>query len=238
MASKFAIKIEMGQVEALGQKLANVSAERIGDVVVASLNEVVHETYDLARQKMTAGINLKDQYVQRQMSVEEATKSRPVAEITAKGVVTGISHYGAMQDPQKVSYTNEYILQKFGKFSKWPGWPERTGAPSKGIPVGQKVGKMSARVGSATKSIGKKFVIPKLKDTEGNSMVFRGLGKPGRGVMDRNRKQSRQAVERVLGPSVYQLFRFAAEELQGEVADNLEQRLVEEAVRVFEEALE
>jgi hypothetical protein len=239
--SLFSYKVDVTQIEGFAEKLAQFDPAKMAELLIGTVNEVATETYDLARSKMLAGINLNETYVKNKMRFKAATKSAPTAEIVApvgKGFLTNISHYGAMQKDQQVNWTNETIRGMGKRFGQWPGWVRRTGSEAKGISVNRKIDKMSASVTKgANKSLGRKFVIPGKKDTEGNLLVFRSTGLPGSGVMDRNRKRSRDGIEPVLGPSVYQLFRFTAERIQDEVTDNLELAVVEAAEREFLKAI-
>lgn len=85
MARNYALKIDATQVQKLGERLAQASGEEIGQASVTALNDVLDRTYDLARDRMIAGINLDDQYLRRRMSVSRATPAKPVASITASG---------------------------------------------------------------------------------------------------------------------------------------------------------
>jgi hypothetical protein len=241
--SIFSFKSDIKDVLALAQNLGTFDTEGFSQVVVDTLNRVAGETYDLSRKKMLAGVNLNETYVRSRMEVRDATKTKPVAEIVApvrKGYFTNISHYGALQGSQPVNWSNEKIEARGYKFGPWPKfWEPRTGSTVKGVAAGSKIGKMSAAVTKGSrKSIGQKFTIPGKVDTEGNLLVFRSTGLPGNGKMDRKRRRSRDGVETVLGPSVYQLFRFTAEQIQNEVGDNLEQAILNEAEKAFAKVLE
>ena len=224
MAAFTAIKLDVSAVEGLSQALASIDVESMGEVLSSALNEVTQETYALARKNITDGVTLQDEYIQRRMRVREATPQKLEAEIVASGAFeTNISHYGAMLTPAMVNWTNDWILKEKGKFSKWSGWTERTGDEARGIRPDEKQYTMKAQVRRGrTKSIGKKFTLPGKFDTSGNPLVFRREG---------------GTIEGVLGPSVYQLFRVAAENIQERAADNLERAIVETAEREFLKAI-
>lgn len=221
----FDIKIDPTQVEELADRLGQVDPERLGEALVDTVNKVAQETYELSRKHITDGVNLDDAYVQRRMEVREATQKRPEAAIVGLGrYETNLSHYGAMQTPGVVNWTNDWILANKGKFSKWPGWTQRKGDEARGIRPDEKQYKMAAQVRrGSSKSVGKKFTLPGKTDSSGNPLVFRRDGDQIRGV---------------LGPSVYQLFRVAAENLYEQAGDNLEKAIVETAEREFLKAIE
>lgn len=211
------IKLDTSEVDGLAASLAGADPAELGKAIVVTLNRVANETYDLSRQKMLRGINLSKSYVESRMGIKDATAASPTASITAIGTQTNISHYGAVRFTQPVKHPNRV-----------------KGDPLRGYSKGLKADGAVAEVarGSA-QSIGKKFVIIKggglIKDSEGNPIVFRGTGKPGRG--GGKRRTPRQGVEPVLGPAVYQLFRFTAEQIYKDVGDNLELAIVETAQR-------
>lgn len=221
----FEIKLDATQVQELANRIGSFDGERLGTAIVSALNEVANDTYDLSRKHITNGVNLEDGYVKRRMQVREAKVSRPTAEIIAMGgFETNISHYGAMLDPALVNYTNDKILAMGKKFSKWPGWTYRKGDEARGIPEDFKQDKARAQVvRNRTKSIGRKFTLPGKNDSSGNPLIFR-------------RNETGQ-IEGVLGPSVYQLFRVAAEELFERAGEDLENAIIQTAEREFLKAV-
>lgn len=221
----FEIKLDPTEVEALAERLGQADPVQLGRAIVETLNRVANETYDLSRKNITSGVNLEDSYVRRRMEVREASPQRPEASIIGLGQFeTNISHYGAMTLDTDVNWSNDWILANKGKFSKWPGWTQRTGDRARGIEPDRKAYKVNAEVARGSrKSVGKKFTLPGRVDTDGNPLIFKREG---------------DQVEGVLGPSVYQLFRVAADRLYDQIGDNLEQAIVETAEREFLKAIE
>lgn len=108
----FAVKIDVTELTAFGDKLSALTPEAIGALTVGAINEVADRTYVLARKTMLAGINLTDTYVQKKMQVQRATPAQPLASITAfgdKGNLTGLSHYGAISLGPKNGVSVEVI---------------------------------------------------------------------------------------------------------------------------------
>ncbi len=234
----FAIKIDTSAVEALAERLGDIRAATLGDTLVDTINEVAGSAYELSRRTITTDINLTDAYVQRRMELKPATKSRPTAEIVApfgKKNLTNLSHYGSqVGETKEVNWSNERIIDEvFGgkeRFGPWPGWTRRKGTAHMGIPVGRKAYTMSAEVvRGSRKSIGKKFTLPGRRDTEGNPLVFERVGPGG--------KSGKGSLQSLLGPSVYQLFRVAAERIEERVGDDLRDAVVEAAERALKDAL-
>lgn len=234
----FEIRIDASALDGFADRLGSLDAEKLSGALVDGINEVAESSYDLARRSITGGVNLTDAYVQRRMELKKATPSQPTAVIMApfgKKNLTNLSHYGAdVGETKAVNWSNERIVAEVfrGKerFGPWPGWTRRTGAAHMDIPVGRKAYKMTAEVvRGSRKSIGKKFTLPGKRDTEGNPLVFERIGPGG--------KSGKGSLQSLLGPSVYQLFRVAAERIELEVEEDLRAAVVQAAERSFREAL-
>jgi hypothetical protein len=232
------IKIDTSQIEALQSRLSEIDPAKLGETLVTTLNQVASETYDLARNSITAGINLQDGYIRDRIQLEKATRNRPVAEIVApaeKKLMTGLGHYGAMVLEQGTRWSTEDGIERRYKIGPWPYWEPRKGDPGRGFDEGEKARGVSVEVRRGSrKEMRGVFTIPGKEHDDGSPVLFIGTGRPGKGVMDRKRKESRQGVEALYGPSVYQLFRFTANKIAAEVTDNLEQAVIEAAEREFE----
>lgn len=243
----FSIKIDASRVRDLADRVGQIDDERLGDMVVGVLNEVVETTYDLARNRIRAGINLTDTYVQARMEVKPATPGNPQAQIIGKGgkqYLTNLSHYGADVVSKDVNWSNETILSRGKKFGRYPGWTERIGAQHMGIDPDEKLRKMTVKVTNTRKSVGKAFTLPGKLDREGNPLVFKAVeGTYGAGSSKRNteagfnRRKGRSKIEALYGPSVYQLFRVAAGEIAPGVSDDLENAVVQAAERELQKVI-
>lgn len=215
------------EVERLAVTLGQLPAILAGRVIVTSLNSVAERTYDLSRRRITAGINLTDDYLRRRMEVTPATTTKPEASITSpggKGAQTQLSHYNATQEVQPVNWTNAKILGMRKQFGPWPGWTQRIGRPSIGIQPDKKNAGRGAEVNRGSrKSLRSAFALPGKKDTEGNYLIF-SRDKYGR-------------INSLLGPSVYQLFRYQIPLIEDEVAADLEQELLDNVQVEIQKAL-
>lgn len=211
MATRLLIKIDASKIEGLGAKLGQISGEDIGQAVVASLNTVVDRTYDLARERMVASVNLDDAYMRRKMTVVHATGQKPEAKITASGgreSMTTLARYGA-------------------KMVLAPRKSKRARPTTGGLnlPSGTRQKAVEVRVnrdgGGATLLYG--FMQP----------LRAGMvdGGNGMGVFARNKQGEK--VHRY-GPAVYQLFKTQIPNIEDEVGDDLSDTLadaVEEHMR-------
>jgi hypothetical protein len=231
----FSVKVDTRALDSLSDRLAHLTPEQIGALMVDAINETVDSAYELSRKTILKGINLTDGYVQQKMQVEHATPKNPTATITAFGgskYTTSLSHYGAMQNTKAVTWNNTRIqaLKNFTGFSKWPGWTRRTGNAPLGVAADQKVaGKSVEVVRGQRKQMGPIFSIPGKKDSEGNLLLFRNqeaLGPVKGGKL--------KVLE---GPSVYQLFRTAATSIHDQVEGDLEKSVVDAAERELTKAL-
>lgn len=235
MAKLFEIKLNVSEIEALQKRLGDIDPKSLGADIVETLNRVTRSTYDLARNTMISVINLDDPYLRSRMAVREATPSKPQAEIVAYGdkkMTTGLGHYGALQDVQSARWSEEDGIDRGYKIGAWPNWEPRLGDSGRGIDSGDKQAgfRVEVKRGSQKKMPGA-FTIPGKEHSDGSPVLFFGTGRPGQGKMDRKRKQSRQGVEALYGPSVYQLFSTAARNIADQVADDLEAAIIEAAER-------
>ena len=216
MARDYALKIDATQVQKLGERLAQASGEEIGRASVTALNEVVDRTYELARDKMIAGINLTDDYLRRRMTLQHATPGKPVASITASGArddLTVLSRF----DAKPVIAAN-----KNGRPGK--------GNKALGIPSGQKQAGVTVEVTRGQTSDGfvpRGFLLPLNRGTE--------AGGNGFGVFARSRDGTRKHR---YGPSVYQLFAYQVERIVNDVTDDLEDTLAEQVDLALQKAIE
>lgn len=226
--STFSITIDVDPLTQLADRLANLTPEQMNRLIVDAINDQIDSAYDLSLRTIQRGINLTDEYVQRKMQVEHATDRKPSASIVAfggRGNITSLSHYGAMQLTESVNWSNARIEAAGKKFGPWPGWTRRTGNSALGIAVDTKAAGRSVEVVKGSrKKIGPAFAIPGKTDADGNPVVFR-------------RKKGSDSIEALTGPSVYQLFRTAAEQIEDQVADDLEQAVIDMAERKLQEAL-
>lgn len=211
----FALKLDTTQLEKLGDRLARATGEEIGQATVTSLNEVVDRTYDLARDRMIAGINLDDQYLRRRMTVKHATPGRPVAEITASGARNALTVLGRF-DPRPVLV---------------PTKRERTGAsgPRKlPIPFGMKQNGVLVEVRrNDLGDVEKGFLLPLRRGNE--------AGGNGLGVFTRSRDGK---LRNRYGPSVYQLFAHQVQGIVDDVTDDLEDTLAAQVDLALQKAIE
>lgn len=196
--SSFRVQIDTADVLQAADRLDSVTVQTLGRTTLAAVNQVAQQGYASARKKMIAGINLSDDYLQQRMQFEPATNAqRPVAYVVARGRNTTLGSYGGRQMMQPVRFPNgSFVPGALGKNPRKPGallpWKERKGDPLRGIPVNQKQAGLSVEVTRGRrKTISYAFVIPK------------------NGVMlsVKRVRGTRNKVEPLYGPSVYQLFR-------------------------------
>lgn len=211
--SAFNVKLDISSVERLASALGALDADSIGEATMRAVNTVADETYELARPRMLATINLTDSYVQSRMHVDHATSPNNVkASIVASGArsdMTILARYGARQLTQPV---------------KHPARSKGDQLYSRNIAPGMKSAGISVEVTrGGRKPITNAFFMP-LRGGNGVGLFTR------EGNGDKNYKHR-------YGPSVYQLFRTTANNILGEVADNLESTLVEEVNKQMRQVL-
>ena len=216
MARDYALKIDASQLVKLGERLAQASGEEIGRASVTALNEVVDRTYELARDKMIAGINLTDDYLRRRMTLQHATPGKPVASITASGARNATTVLGRYDAKPVVVVNNK-------------GRPGK-GNKALGIPPGQKQAGVTVEVTRGQTSDGfvpRGFLLPLNRGTE--------AGGNGFGVFARTKEGK---LRHRYGPSVYQLFAYQVERIVNDVTDDLEDTLAEQVDLALQKAIE
>lgn len=215
MARVLAIDIDVSQLDRLVGSLERLDADTLAEVGTTSVNEVAARSFVLSKTNMIAGLTLSDAYISRKMRLTLAKPStRPRAVISSNGLLTSLGHYGARVQTQPVKRRNR---------SK--------GDPAVGIPPGQKRNGVTVEVRRGNrKLLAQAFTLAGLKDNEGNPLVFVRAG----GV---NPKTGKPKVERLLGPSVYQLFKYQIEQIGGDVADDLAETTINRAEEALQKAL-
>jgi hypothetical protein len=212
MTRSFVVTFDVQKAEKLAEKFGLLSADQIGRVTVPVLNQVTERTYDLARDRITSGINLSDDYLRKRMSVTPATGAKPSAAITAlgdKSTLTPLSRYDA-----------KMVLQpKRSSRTRGKGLLPLNGQRQAGVNVGVTRG--------TEKDISYAFMLPLRK---GNVAGGNGLGvftRPKDGGKYRHR----------YGPQVYQLFAYQAARIEDDVLDDMESSLTEAVVKATEDYL-
>lgn len=209
------ITIDAKQLEGLADKLADLTPQEIARRNVDLLNEVTLRTYDIARSRITAGVNLSDDYLRRRMRVEKATENKPVASIAASGAREDMTRLGV--------YPNQ--VRAVPKKSKRDR--RRVFSPP-GLGAGNKVAGLDVSVLTGSSSYFQRGFIMPLR-APGKDAGYQGFG-----IFARNRAGR---IKQRYGLSVYQLFRFqinnedytaaVREDLQRTIMDGAEQRVTE-----------
>ncbi len=203
--SAFNVRFDIDQLSNFADKLSDLSPARVGSLLVDAINQTVDSAYELSRKAILRGINLSDDYVQQHMRVEHATQNNPTATIVAFG---GKGHITSLSHYGAMQETQS------AKTSR------AKGDPARGISSGEKAAGLSVEVVQGSrKPIAHGFTMPGKKDKAGNLLVF---------TRDRGGK-----VKSRTGPSVYQLFRVAGALIEEQVADNLQDAVMDAAETEF-----
>lgn len=210
--ARYALHFDAEALTARGIALGEFTGDAIGKAIVTALNEVVGEAYDLSRKRMIDGINLTDAYLRRKMVLSDATSAKPQASITAVGTDTQLSQFQPLQHVTDVNWSNARITGMGKKFGKWPGWTRRTGNSAIGIAENKKADGQSAAIRRGNRAkFEHAFSIGGKKDNDGNLLMF-------------TRKAGGDKTRVLLGPAVYQLFKY---QLNGTLMGDAEDRLAE-----------
>lgn len=203
--SRTAIKISVDQIVQMADAVGALDAQALGAAALTALNEVVDKTYDLSRERITTGINLSDDYLRRRMEVEHATGKKLEASITATGdrsQMTRLAKYNAAM---------VIVPRTSTRKSRSKGLLPLNGGKQAGVTVTVSKGQ--------PKTLSDNYFILRLAN-HGADEKF-GVFSRGKG------KTQDSALKHHYGPSVYQLFRYQAGQIIDEVADDLQQTLLD-----------
>jgi hypothetical protein len=199
----FDVDIDVRSVEGLVERLNELGGERLGDIALRTVNQVVDEVYSLVVPRLSQRVNLPVDYIQTRMSVQKGSNpNAPAASVVASGSkpnVTTLARYAPRQLVQAAK------RPKNSKGDARAGIKIAPGMKSAGISVEVTRG--------SRKSITNGFYMP-LKNGNGLG-VFTRTG-PGK-----------KAYRHRYGPSVYQMFKSEAIESAPDAADMLTERLLD-----------
>lgn len=195
-----AVKIDLDQVLALAGDLGRVDAQAFGAAAQAALNETIDRTYQLASDRMTAGINLSDDYLRRRMTTEHASGKTLEASITASGDRAAQTRL-ATYDAQMV-----IVPRKTTRASRSRGVLPLNGGRQAGVTV--TVSRGAPKTGASL------FMLP----LRAGAVLGDKFG-----VFVREKRR----IKHLYGPAVYQLLAHQAPRITDEVADDLQRTLLD-----------
>lgn len=195
-----AVKIDIDQVLALAGDLGRVDAQTFGTAAQAALNETIDRTYQLASDRMTAGINLSDDYLRRRMTTEHASGKTLEASITASGDRAAQTRL-ATYDAQMV-----IVSRKTTRASRSRGVLPLNGGRQAGVTV--TVSRGAPKTGASL------FMLP----LRAGAVLGDKFG-----VFVREKRR----IKHLYGPAVYQLLAHQAPRITDEVADDLQRTLLD-----------
>ena len=195
-----AVKIDIDQVLALAGDLGRVDAQTFGTAAQAALNETIDRTYQLASDRMTAGINLSDDYLRRRMTTEHASGKTLEASITASGDRAAQTRL-ATYDAQMV-----IVPRKTTRASRSRGVLPLNGGRQAGVTV--TVSRGAPKTGASL------FMLP----LRAGAVLGDKFG-----VFVREKRR----IKHLYGPAVYQLLAYQAPRITDEVADDLQRTLLD-----------
>ena len=201
MARLTAVSIGVDQIKVLADDLGGASPAEFARAAVLAINETADRTYDLARDRITEGVNLSDPYLRSRMQVRHATSASPQAEITAPGSRENMTRL-ASYDPKLTIVPRQTTGRNRNRGRL-------------GIAQGSKQQSVQVTViRGAEKTVDLGFLL-RLREGSESGEKF--------GVFKREGKR----MKHLFGPSVYQLFAWQAPRLVDEVTDDLERTLID-----------
>lgn len=233
----FSIKLDASKLDGLIGDLAKLDSASLSNSMVGAVNEAAGNAYQLSRKAITAAVKLSPGYVDRKVSLKKASTGRPQAEIVADGAITMLSHYGAMWRSKPNTWPDPPAGWKVG-LGRFRYTPRVNDEKEAGASVEVKTGARKTLPGAFTIKKGGKEV----QDRDGNPLLFiQREGTRGQGSKKDStrmpRKAGRAKIQALVGPSVYQLFRTAAQAIEEDVRDDLEARVLRVATEEFEKVL-
>lgn len=196
-----AVTIGIDQILEMAGAVGRIDAQVFGAAAQAALNETVDRTYELAADRMTAGINLSDDYLRRRMTTDHASGKTLEASITASGDRAGMTRLATYDAAMVI------VPRKTTRASRSRGVLPLNGGRQAGVNVTVTRG--------APKTGGSLFMLPLMAgSTLGDKF----------GVFVRNRGSKK--IKHLYGPSVYQLLNYQAPRIADEVGDDLQRTVL------------
>jgi len=195
------VAIDISALLDVADDLSRIEPGKLRDAAASALNAVAARTFDTARDRITAGVNLTDDYLQRRMEVVKADKLGLHADIIARGDTSELTRL-ATYDAKMVIVPRDTT-----------GRNRNRGVL--GVPKGLKQQGVNVTVmRGSEKTLDTGFLL-RLRQGSRQGDKF--------GVFLRDGKR----LKHLFGPSVYQLFAWQVPRLVGEVADDLEKTLID-----------
>lgn len=259
-----AVVVDTLQVEAVAKRIGRIDANLLNSASVSAVNEVARRSYDEARRRMTARVNLTDDYVRERMDVEAANDSAtPTATIVAfrKGGrrpatrPVNLRQYSPIFETLPTKYPNPTGKKTFPVKPARPGEPARQGtapwgpnprAPGKRLPFVLRTGNSilglpaGQKPGKLSVSVLKGQRKP-VTSKKGFPAFLQRLPNGQILVMARtNRnggKEGKGSIEALYSLSVWQLFRRTSAEIVPFVREDLERTVGDAVSRAIDGAL-
>lgn len=202
----FKVAIDITKVKGLSDRLSELDAQAFRQAATLAVNQSADDVYQLVRPRMAAAVNLSEQYIGERIEVKHSSgSSRIEASIVAKGSKPTMTQL-ARYNPKQITTP--------AKRAK--------GDARRGILPGTKQAGVSVEViRGQPKIMPGAFLIP-LNNSNGWGVATRIKG-----------RTDRKGYKVRYGPSVYQLFRVAADNVLNEAGVMLEEKLIEEVMKVM-----
>lgn len=196
------IVFDLGALDKVNAALGAIGGEALARIATDSLNQAAERAYDLGKTKLRGELNLSTAYFDKRFELRKAQYSAtPKASLFAGSYYTTLAHYNA-----------QTVVENRPVFRGTKLVPKQTA-----VLVEVTRGAMK-EVRAGHKDV---FVIDKIRDSEGNPMIFQRL--PGK------TKGNKSKLKALYGPSVYQLFKTHLPTIAVELNDDLEKTILDMA---------
>lgn len=226
MAKFLDISLDAARLDDVVRSLGRLDPEAIISLSVNAVNKVASDVHERVIVKVVDDLNISRNRVETDLNLKLASTNQrlPTAAVTSPMRNVTLGRFDPEQHSKPVTWSNERIQSMGKKFSKWPGWTQRTGDASRGIAPNYKASGIDVTVKrGVSKDMNSAFTIPlRAGKTTGGSV----------GVFVR---EANGTLKHLYGPAVYQLYRnyinASEEAIQNELTDefmvNLDVKLKE-----------
>lgn len=218
MSTSFNVSIDLAAIEGLAAKLNGINPQSLGDGLVNTLNEVTDRAYVTTRNDMLRTINLSQEYVESKMTVNRAK--------TASNLSSSIVAIGPGRGKNAGAILGRYLPVMRTQPVRYPKLSKGDSSNQRNIPRGMKAAGVAVSVKRGSTKVIEHGFLMRLKNGNGIGVFTRSAGATGP-----------KNVKHRYGPSVYQLFKVAADSYTNEIGSDLEKSIGDKALALFEEAL-
>lgn len=221
MASLLDIRVDFSELVSLADDLKYLDATTLDEIRRDAVNEMSLIVRNKAIDDASKHLNLSSDYIESRLERYAAAQGQSArARIVSPVQGSTLQRYGTgpAQLWKPVTWSNSRIRSLGHEFGQWPGWTERTGDKSRGIPANYKADGISVAVlrGQGAKRIASAFTMP----------LKRGTAAGGNGIGVFQRQPGKDKPVQLYGPNVYHTFRKYIQTNEDSIATGLQDQFL------------